>query len=288
MINLKTVFKQSVPVKKLKTTEIVKKLLAAIGLIYFIFVFLEPFDFNIGDHNKYVVFLWFSLAYFLVLFTTIKWILPLVNKFTNVRVFHFYHFILGYLFLVILVAFVHHALQNYLNDQPIIDISLFFNILYHAVLIGLIPTVILSLASYNRALKKQVNASVKDLTSFLKKVEQKGIITIKSNNGKDYYRFDASSIIYIKSEDNYVNIIHLNNKTSAIESELIRATLKNVENNMSNPFLRIHRSYLVNLNHVHKISGNSQGMQLFIKLTEESLPVSRSYINALKKALHNH
>ena len=85
-----------------------------------------------------------------------------------------------------------------------------------------------------------------------------------------------------------MNIIYQKNEASAIENELIRATLKNVEKNVSNPFLRIHRSYLVNLNHVYKISGNSQGMQLFIKSTEESLPVSRSYINALKKVLQSH
>jgi len=285
MINLKTILSQSVPIKKLTTKEVFKSSLVAIGLVYFIFVFLEPFDFNVGNSNKYIVFSWFALAYFLTLFIIVKWGFPLINKIANVKVYYFYHFIIGYLFIVTTIAFVHHALQNYLNELPIINITSFTNTLSHAILIGLIPSVLISLVSYNQALKKQINTSVKDLTKSLKKVNQKGMITIKAVNNKDYYRFEAATIIYIKSDDNYVDVFYQQDKTATIEHQLIRTTLKNIEHTLSYPFLRVHRSYLINLNHAYKISGNSQGMQLFIKSSSTPIPVSRSYIEHLKNAL---
>ena len=51
-------------------------------------------------------------------------------------------------------------------------------------------------------------------------------------------------------------------------------------------FFRCHRMYLVNLAHVHWVSGNAQGLKLHLTDLEEAVPVSRSLTNTIKEKLH--
>jgi len=285
MLNLKTFFTQSVIRKDVRTIDIIKPLGLGMGIIYTLFVFLEPFQFYTSVYNKFVVFLLFSASYFVVLFIAIKWIFPFVNTLVNLKKYYFYHFVLGYLFLIILVAFTHHLLQNYLNEESLFNFELFIEILVNAFFVGLIPVFILSLLSYNRALQKEIKSSTRDLTQLLKEVPQEGNLSIKSQNDKEVYQFTASTILFIKSEDNYINVIYKDLSDNGVKTELIRTTLKKVEDHIELPFLRVHRSYIVNLNNVFKIAGNSQGMQLFIKEQKPQIPVSRSYVENLKKAI---
>ena len=82
-------------------------------------------------------------------------------------------------------------------------------------------------------------------------------------------------------------IAGLNEKADILEKELIRIPLKTVETFIEFPFLKVHRSYVVNLNQITKISGNSQGMQISLKGLDEIIPVSRNYIEPLKKSILN-
>ncbi|WP_394748843.1 LytR/AlgR family response regulator transcription factor [Spongiimicrobium salis] len=284
MIDVKTLLCQPIPKREVKTLEVAKTLGLGIGIIYLIFVFLEPFQFQTSDYSKYAVFLLFSIAYFMALFIAIQWIFPWINKLAGLKHYYFYHFILGYLFLIILIAFVHHLIQNYLNGNPLLSWTLFLDVFQNAILVGLIPTFILSLISYTRALQKELRNAGKNLTGLLNRTPQEGMLNIYPLNKKDIHRFEAASVVYIKSEDNYIQVFHKIDAEAIVPSELIRTPLKEVVSQLSLPFLRIHRSYVVNLNYVQKVSGNAQGMQLYID-QDLSIPVSRTYIANLKTAL---
>ncbi|MEW9675142.1 LytTR family DNA-binding domain-containing protein [Lentibacillus sp. L22] len=67
----------------------------------------------------------------------------------------------------------------------------------------------------------------------------------------------------------------------------LRVPLKDLEEKLKNyAFFRIHKSYLVNLDYVHKLSPWFNGAyQLEMENRKEKLPVSRNYVKALKNRL---
>ena len=67
--------------------------------------------------------------------------------------------------------------------------------------------------------------------------------------------------------------------------KLLRSTIKQMEETMQpfEYFVRCHRAYIVNINHIIHISGNAQGYRLNLTETTEEIPVSRTYLKNLKK-----
>ncbi len=100
------------------------------------------------------------------------------------------------------------------------------------------------------------------------KDEKPLIICVKSYG--DYRFIEAGDICYLQADNNSTDI-HLYN------GEMITAfkTLKHFENVLSSPFVRIHNSYIVNIDYVSRIhTGNSV---CYIKGTTTKLPFSKSY-----------
>ncbi|MBU3680606.1 MAG: response regulator transcription factor [Flavobacterium sp.] len=94
------------------------------------------------------------------------------------------------------------------------------------------------------------------------------IICVKSYG--DYRFIEARDICYLQADNNSTDI-HLNT------GEMITAfkTLKHFESVLTNPFVRIHNSYIVNVDYVSRIhTGNSV---CYIKNTATKLPFSKSY-----------
>lgn len=97
-------------------------------------------------------------------------------------------------------------------------------------------------------------------------------ITCKDINGK-YLVFKYESILYFKADRNYCKIFFLNEKGLKIESILLDERIGKLEKNLLDMnFLRIHRSYLVNLLHVDTIHEKVK-----IDLEQVNLPLGRNY-----------
>ena len=84
------------------------------------------------------------------------------------------------------------------------------------------------------------------------------------------------SLLMIASADNYVTVNWL--KENRLEKTMLRIPLKKVEEQLSPlpGLFRCHRSYLVNLGMVEKVSGNSQGYKLHLPHIDAPVPVARS------------
>ena len=94
------------------------------------------------------------------------------------------------------------------------------------------------------------------------------IICVKSYG--DYRFIEAKDICYLQADNNSTDI-HLYN------GEMITAfkTLKHFESVLNTPFVRIHNSYIVNIDYVSRIhTGNAV---CYIKNTTTKLPFSKSY-----------
>jgi uncharacterized protein (DUF1697 family) len=100
------------------------------------------------------------------------------------------------------------------------------------------------------------------------------IVNIQSENEKENIMLNLDDLLYIESADNYSKVVI--KKNGKINSTLIRSSLKRLEEQFNQPELfRCHRTFIVQLRNVEKISGNSQGYRLYFKELEEYVPVSR-------------
>ncbi len=99
------------------------------------------------------------------------------------------------------------------------------------------------------------------------------------------FLFNVNDFLYAKSEGNYMEIyFSKNNETIKL---IKRLTLKNLENQLSTFkfIIKIHRSIILNLNAVEKVSGNAQGYKVGLKNYPTTVSVSRSFITIFENAL---
>ncbi|MFC2122037.1 LytR/AlgR family response regulator transcription factor, partial [Bacteroidota bacterium] len=101
------------------------------------------------------------------------------------------------------------------------------------------------------------------------------LITISAQNPRNDFTCICNNIMYFHAQDNYV-IIHFIKDSNYIK-EIIRTTLKKVKYNLNEypNFFHCHKSYIVNLDNVIKVSGNAQGLKLSFRNINEIIPVSR-------------
>lgn len=106
--------------------------------------------------------------------------------------------------------------------------------------------------------------------------------TVTIDMGTEKFELAVENFLYAKSDDNYVELYYVSN--SKVCRQVFRNTLKNVYSWFSehNSIFKCHKSYIVNLTHVQRVSGNAQGYKLHLGGTDEILPVSRSLNNTIK------
>jgi DNA-binding LytR/AlgR family response regulator len=100
-------------------------------------------------------------------------------------------------------------------------------------------------------------------------------IRLKCSDGKKQYRISTDEILYLQSDHVYVNIVFDNNKKI-----IQRTSLKKVTSQLpGHLFARCHRSYVVNLSKV------TQWGKDFVRIGEDSIPISRGYRKMLMNVL---
>ena len=94
-----------------------------------------------------------------------------------------------------------------------------------------------------------------------------------------------SDLLYIESVGNYVKIYWLCD--DKVRTDMIRATSRQMEDELRDypMIVRCHRAFLVNLTQVEQVVSKSGSMQLFIKHSHDTLPVSRSNMSHVKDVL---
>jgi DNA-binding LytR/AlgR family response regulator len=68
--------------------------------------------------------------------------------------------------------------------------------------------------------------------------------------GKTIYRYAFQDILFLEAQQNYTRVVTINDDIRVYQS------LSHIETQLPAQFLRCHRSYIVNKNHVSKIDGN--------------------------------
>lgn len=151
--------------------------------------------------------------------------------------------------------------------------------------IGVIPLIFGLFIVENNALKRNLLEAQKlnKLLSERTRQEEAATETITlAGETKDSISLVPENILYMEASGNYVDICY---KEEAKEKhKLLRSTIKQMEEIMLdfNYFVRCHRAYIVNINHIRNISGNAQGYRLSLGNGIQEIPVSRTYLKELK------
>ncbi len=111
------------------------------------------------------------------------------------------------------------------------------------------------------------------------------LVTIPSESGREDLTIPLSALLFIRSAGNYLEVFQA--KGAQVDRQVVRGSLKRAEESLAgNPrLLRCHKSHLVNLDRVARVSGNAQGFQLHLDHGEEVVPVSRRLNDQLGELL---
>ncbi|WP_430405250.1 LytR/AlgR family response regulator transcription factor [Fluviicola sp.] len=104
-------------------------------------------------------------------------------------------------------------------------------------------------------------------------------IVVKEKNGSLLVRF--ADILYLKADDNYcIFFLKDANRLS------VPRTLKDIEEKLPSNFLRVHRSYIVNADHVNMINKTERTMHLShtssAKQFESDIPIGENYLEKVR------
>lgn len=94
-----------------------------------------------------------------------------------------------------------------------------------------------------------------------------------------------ADLLYITVESNNLYIAYMNN--GKVTNKSLRSTMKVVDSQLL-PFtniVRCHRAFMVNLSHVKYAVTTSAGLSLLLDTNELIVPVSRSFVDSIKKGL---
>ena len=118
--------------------------------------------------------------------------------------------------------------------------------------------------------------------------DKKGLVNFSDEKGILRLSLRNEDLLYLKSADNYVYIYYLNNKKEIV-NYLLRNSLKNIEENISNiNLIRCHRFYMVNSRNVKLLRKSKDG--LLLELDTDVLceiPVSKTYLTAVSDFFNN-
>ena len=144
--------------------------------------------------------------------------------------------------------------------------------------------------SMNGALMKRLDTLPKEADQAVKAAKegmQEQQLLLTGDTRDSQLSLLPSRLLYAESCSNYVKVVWLAEGAHEVKSQLLRLTMKQLEEQLMpyDVLTRCHRAYLVNLRQVKQVSGNSQGCQLRLTACEETVPVSRPYVKAVKEAL---
>ena len=167
--------------------------------------------------------------------------------------------------------------------------------------IGAIP-ILTSVFLNQWRLSRKNDKSAADMNSHLMhpqiETQDIALIQLRGDNLGETIELNPEQILCIEAADNYVVVNYLKSqsqfglsqsaeKISPTANFILRSTLRNTSLQLTNQdsIVQCHRSFLVNLLHVTRVSGNAAGLRLELYDGLMEVPVSRSMIAAVRAHL---
>ena len=259
-----------------------RKFYIATAISVFVFVFLylfRPFGLHHIQENDILIFAGYGLVSFIALLLLEIALPPLLPSIFKEEKWKVYKEILFTLIIVSCIGTGNMLYSAWLSIVSVhINTWFFFQLVTLA--IAVFPVTISILLKQNYLLKKNREQSNKLSAQLYRKARMGkpggNTITLRSENMKDNITTDASDIYYLMAADNYIELHY--KIEDKLKTVLLRSSLKNAHYTLKgfSNFYRCHRTYIVNLDKVQSVTGNSQGYRLLLFDTETPIPVSRT------------
>jgi len=154
---------------------------------------------------------------------------------------------------------------------------------YLQLLFGVPLGIIINLVNQYYLLKKHLKIAANINNSIELKIEHVSQSLLEFEVDKfTKVTIDINDLLFIEALGNYLNVTYKNNGVKRIT---IRETIYNIEQKISSTKIiyKPHRSYLVNLQHIHHITGDAQGLKVHFKDIDNVIPVSRNKIKEFRR-----
>jgi hypothetical protein len=180
--------------------------------------------------------------------------------------------------------------MNLIQNEAVLTTSkalkLFLNTAYITFGLSILPVLVIILLEQHNHQKKQYQKAQRLsalLQNQLKTIAPKGNNEDKlifSSDKKDIeLQVDASDVIFIQSDGNYVESNYINQ--DKLQKKLIRNRIKAIEQQLpQDNFFRCHNRYMVNTKRITNVTGNARGLYLNLENSKAVIPVSRSKVKA--------
>ena len=253
-----------------------KSLLHSLAEGIFLFAFFLIFEpFSISDWvapDKTLKLVGFALVTSASTFIH-RQVFPFISpKFYEERNWYVWKEILSIFVLLLMIAFGNMIYGSFLLFWNF-SFRLFVNSFLWVGLMAIFPVVFWVLADYIYQLKKY---SKPVEVHELKDEREEEDLRLVAENEKDFLEIKNKQLLYIESSDNYCTVYYV--AEGKICKFLIRSSLTRLESQISDEKIaRTHRSYIANLKHVDRISGNAQGYFLHLNIENIVVPLARKY-----------
>lgn len=247
-------------------------------------VLIKPFGLDTVPSTKI---LGFGIAVFVSAFFNVWMSLFLVRKFIDEEQWTVWKEVLRtfvYLSINILAILVFAKFSLDLS----LDTTKIFQFIGFTILFAVIPISLRTISVKNWLLQKRMSEA-QDLAQMMSEnspsLSHSQAIKLSSNIVNDTYSTDAEKLLFIEAEKNYITIVELID--GKLHKTLMRLSLVKAQEQIDNDsIVRCHRSYLVNIGKLVKVTGNSQGLKLFMGDKAGLVPVSRSYKTQVKHKIN--
>lgn len=258
-----------------------------VGGFIFLFLFLfQPFGIATVPKNTFGVCAGFGLITFAISLLFELFIRFVLKIDKEVPSWTLGKWIISTSILISLIAVANHLYLMWLYPEGPFQVE---NLIYSFIAtfsVGIFPVIFAGLFNQLRYLKRNLKQAQEiQVRDGLELLEHTALLELPSANKKQNIQMSLQELLFIEAMQNYVLVYAF--KEGELEKQIIRNTISQLENSLPEiHFYRCHRSYLVNLNQIHEVEGNAQGLKLFFRQTADlSIPVSRNKIKELKNHL---
>jgi hypothetical protein len=161
-----------------------------------------------------------------------------------------------------------------------------FALIIKLILTAVVPISVLIIINHNKMLRSHLKLA-DELSKKLKdnKLIQDKIVYFHSDYQKDSLAIKVSLLLLIRSANNYIEVFW--KEGEIVKNQMVRCSMVNAEETLKEHkfIFKCHRSFMVNINYIDKIEGNSQGYKLFFEDINFPVPISKNTVTRLKELI---
>lgn len=255
-------------------------LFISLGVLAFIMIF-QPLEIS-SFSTREIIYLFAGLvASTFIILTLNLIILPsLFPKMFDTNIWNIKREIIWNVWSMMTISIIYYLFYSRMFGIIILDIIDIGKI----IILSSIPVAALIVINHNRLLRDHLSTA----RMMNKKLTENDILKEKLINLESEYKHDnliikSGSLILIRAADNYIEVFY--ESDGAVKSQMIRSSLKNVEEILSefDFILKCHRSFIINTYKIIEVQGNSLGYKLLFNGIDFPALVSQKYIDVFKE-----